>query len=203
MKLILFDFDGVLANTHIMCYKIHKENNPTLEYKFFQSLSSGNFLKLWKKAERENKIIQNPNFHSLYVNGLSKLEMPEELKRIVIKFSEKYFLYVISSTSSDKIRSFLEKEKIAGKFKMILGGDIHENKTEKIKELLENNKLSPKDAIYVTDTTGDIIEAQECGVESIAVSWGLHDKEELLRGKPFALVDTPEELEQKIEEFFK
>ncbi|MFZ1019368.1 MAG: HAD-IA family hydrolase [Minisyncoccia bacterium] len=203
MKIILFDFDGVLANTHIMCYEIHKELNPDLEYKFFQSLSHGNFPELYQKAEKENKIIGNPNFYSKYEKCLSGLETSKELKETIVKLCKKYCLCIISSTASDKIVPFLKKETILEKFKIILGSDIHTSKINKIKKLLADYKISPKDAVFVTDTTGDIMEARECGVESIAVSWGLHDKEYLLAEKPFALVNTPQELEEKIEEFFK
>jgi phosphoglycolate phosphatase len=202
MKLIFFDFDGVLANTHIACFEIHKELNPDLKYDFFQSLSHGNFPELYQKAENENKIIGNPNFYHKYKDRLSGLKMPEELKKTILKLSQKYSLIIVSSSSSALILPFLKKEAIIDKFKTILGRDIHFNKTKKIKKLLADYKISSKDAIFITDTTGDIMEARECGVESIAVSWGLHDKENLLKEKPFALVDTPEELEEKIEEFF-
>jgi phosphoglycolate phosphatase len=203
MKLILFDFDGVLIHTHIVCYEIHKELNPNLKYEFFQSLSHGNFPELYRKAENEKKIIHNPNFRSIYMDRLSGLRMPEELKKIIIKLSEKYSLFIISSTASDRIRPFLEKELIVDKFKMILGSDAHTSKIKKIKKLLADYKLLPKDVIYITDTTGDIMEARECGVQSIAVTWGLHDEDSLLQEKPFALVNTPKELEQKIAEFFR
>jgi phosphoglycolate phosphatase len=203
MKLILFDFDGVFANTHLVCYEIHKELNPDLKYEFFQDLCRGNFHKLFREAESKNEIKDNPNFLSMYANRISGLRMPEALQRTINKLYKNFELYIVSSMSSDRISAFLKKENILDKFKMILGSDINRSKVEKIKKLLSDASISPKDAIFITDTTGDIMEARECGVESIAVSWGLHDKEDLLHEKPFALVDTPQELEQKIEEFFK
>lgn len=203
MKTILFDFDGVLAHTHLMCYEIHKELNPGLKYDFFQSLSHGNFWEIYNKAVSDKKIIHNTNFHNIYNDRLSDLIMPEELKKVIMKLSEKYSLSIISSTDRSQIIPFLEKEKITNKFEMILGREVHVSKVEKIKKLLSDKAASLEDVIFITDTTGDIIEARECGVKSIAVSWGLHNGENLLHEKPFALVDTPQELEQKIEEFFK
>ncbi|MCC7160697.1 HAD hydrolase-like protein [Candidatus Nomurabacteria bacterium] len=203
MKIILFDFDGVLVHTHIMCYEIHKELNPDLKYDFFQSLSHGNFWELYENAVKDKKIKHNSDFQNIYDERLSDLGMPKELKEIVLKLSKKYTLLIISSTHSNQIRALLEKESIADKFKMILGCDIHTSKTEKIKKVLNDYKILPKDVIFITDTTGDIVEARECGVESIAVTWGLHDKDYLSKENPLVLVNTPEELEQKIEEFFK
>lgn len=98
-KLVLFNFDGVLAHTHIMCYEIHKELNPDLKYKFFQDLSNGNFIELYRKARGKDKIVDNPNFASIYKNRILELEMPEELKKVIIELSLKYDLFVISSTN--------------------------------------------------------------------------------------------------------
>ncbi|MEI6280792.1 MAG: HAD-IA family hydrolase [bacterium] len=203
MKTILFDFDGVLVHTHVVCYEIHKELNPNIKYDFFQSLSFGNFQELIEKAKTENKIIVGNDFGKLYKGRLSSLETPEELKKVVVKLSAKYPLFIVSSADSNWISPFLEKESIADKFKKILGSDVHFSKTEKIKNLLIEYKLSPQDVVFVTDTTGDIMEARECEVKSIGVTWGLHEREILAKERPFALVDTPEELERKIEEFFK
>lgn len=203
MKLILFDFDGVLANTHIMCYEIHKELNPNLKWDFFQGLSRGNFWELYNKAVEENKIIHNSDFHNIYNDRLACLEMPEELKKVVVKLSEKYPLFIVSSSAKSQIIPFLEKESLIDKFKMILGREAHVSKTEKIKKIIADFKISPKDIIFVTDTTGDIMEARECEVQSIGVSWGLHNKKYISQEKPLFLVDTPLELEEKIEEFFR
>lgn len=203
MKLIFFDFDGVLANTHIMCFEMHQELNPDIKWDFFQSLSHGNFWELYNRAVSDNKIKHNSNFQNMYNERIMDLKMPENLKKSIIKLSEKYTLHIISSTSKNQIIPFLQKESILDKFKSILGRDTHTSKVEKIKNLLGEHKISPKDAIFVTDTTGDIIEARECGVQSFGVTWGLHDREYLLKEKPLALVNTPEELEEKIEDFLK
>jgi phosphoglycolate phosphatase len=47
---------------------------------------------------------------------------------------------------------------------------------------------------YIGDTTGDILEAREAGVQTVAVTWGWHSREKLVAVHPDFLVDRPEEL---------
>lgn len=201
MKYVLFDFDGVFIHTHLLSYEIHLELNPTLDYKFFKSLSHGNFIEEYTKAVSEKKIVDNPDFEEKYITGSSKLTMPEELKKTVINLSKDYPFAVVSSSSSKLIKPFMEKEGVLPLFSKILGADTHPSKVVKISNLLKEEGISPKDAIFVTDTTGDIHEARKCEVEAIAVTWGMHEKEYLLTEKPWATVDTPAELESKVREF--
>jgi phosphoglycolate phosphatase len=89
------------------------------------------------------------------------------------------------------INTFLKKESIDGFFIDVLGADVHKSKVTKIKMLLDKYKVHPKDAVFITDTLGDVLEANECGVPSIAVTWGLHEKETLSKGNPAKIIENP------------
>ena len=54
----------------------------------------------------------------------------------------------------------------------------------------------------MTDTLGDIREGNIAGVQTIGVTWGVHDRETLEKGSPLAIVDTVFELRDTIERFF-
>jgi phosphoglycolate phosphatase len=47
---------------------------------------------------------------------------------------------------------------------------------------------------YIGDTLGDIHEAHEARVKSIAVTWGYHSRKELEKIKPDYIVDRPKAL---------
>ena len=79
-----------------------------------------------------------------------------------------------------------------------MGNDVHASKTVKNKMLLEKYALSPADAVFITDTLGDIREATECGIPAIGVLWGWHDRETLERGSPAAIVEDPAMLYEAI-----
>lgn len=67
-------------------------------------------------------------------------------------------------------------------FSEILGSDVARDKIRKIKMVLDNNDLNAEDCVFITDTLGDILEARQCGIESIAVTWGYHEAERLQKG---------------------
>ena len=202
-KLVIFDFDGVLADTIRFCYKIHKDINASLTWEKFQGFSDGNFIEGIRKSVEEESYIIPKNFYEFYEKNLYTINIHENLRAVVLRLKNQYNLSIISSTNGSYISNFLKKEKALGYFGDILGSDAHMSKVVKINTLLEKYKIKPKDAVFITDTTGDIMEARKCGVQSITVAWGLHSKDALLREKPFALVNTPQELEEKIEEFLK
>ncbi|MFZ3015756.1 MAG: HAD hydrolase-like protein, partial [Minisyncoccia bacterium] len=61
----------------------------------------------------------------------------------------------------------------------------------------------PKDVVFITDSLGDILEGNECGVKSIGVTWGLHGRETLKKGNPVAIIDDPRDLEGVINNVLK
>jgi len=147
MKLVIFDFDGVLVNTTITIHDI--------------------------------------------------------LRDTFLKLKDNYKLSIISSSWGDIISSFLKKENLTNYFDDILGFDVHTSKVVKIKSLLEKYNVLPKDAVFITDSLGDILESNECDVKSIGVTWGLHDKKTLEKGNPVDIIDDTRELESVINNVLK
>lgn len=198
-KLVIFDFDGVLVDTEELCYKIHKDVNGNLTWEQFQGFSEGNFHEGMKKAVREDSYIIPHNFFELYEKGLSEINIHDILRDAVLHLKDKYKLAIISACGSSFISNSLEKENLTKCFSDILGFDVHTNKSVKIKSLLKKYNIAPEDAVYITDTLGDILEGNECGIKSIGVTWGLHNKETLSRGNPVSIIDDPRDLLKAIQ----
>ncbi len=197
MKLILFDFDGVLVDVLMMHHGIASEVNENLSLNEFRSLFNGN---IYETLAQSPHIKQNPKFFERYDEQSRELMVPEELKDTVSKLSESYTLAIVSATPSWLIIKLLKQAGAYEYFGDILGGDVHQSKIAKNKMLLEKYKVSPEDAVFITDTTGDIKEARECGIKSVAVTWGFHEKETLEKANPEKLVDTPADLLRVIKE---
>jgi phosphoglycolate phosphatase len=201
-KVILFDFDGVLANTLEHAFDIHKLLNPHFLWEEFQKMSDRNFHAEYRKKLEEGNHVHPENYPEEYSKKLAQMNLESELAELVIKLSSVYTLYVVSSTKTSYIQDFLEREKVLNHFTDVLGADIHESKVVKIKSILEKEAIIPNHCLFITDTTGDIHEARECDVPSVCVSWGLHQRERLEKQNPFAVVDTPQELRVSIDTFF-
>ncbi len=201
-KAILFDFDGVLANTLEHAFRIHQLLNPLFLWDEFVKMSDGNFHAEYRKKVATSNHVHPENYPEEYNKQLSQMTLEEQLAVLVKHLAREYTLFVVSSTRSLYIREFFKKEQVISCFSDILGADIHESKVVKIQSILHKEDIRPEHCVFITDTTGDIKEARACGVASIGVSWGLHKRERLQRENPITVVDTPEELLMNIEKFF-
>ncbi len=66
--------------------------------------------------------------------------------------------------------------------------------------MLEKYKTIPENAVFITDTVGDVLEARKCGVKAIAVTWGFHGEATLQKAKPAKIVSTSEDLLKSIKD---
>ncbi len=201
-KVILFDFDGVLAHTLEHAFEIHKTWNPLFLWEEFQKMGEGNFHDEYRKKMALGGHVNPENYPEEYRKKLAQMNLESELAELVTDLSLVYTLYIVSSTKTSYIQDFLEREKVLTHFTDVLGADVHESKVVKIKSILEREAVTPSQCLFITDTTGDIHEARECEVPAVCVSWGLHSRERLEKKNPFAVVDTPGELQATIGNFF-
>lgn len=64
--------------------------------------------------------------------------------------------------------------------------------------VLDEFKTDRKDAVYIGDSEVDIATAKNAGVDGIIVSWGFREKEILIQNGAECIVDTSQELVDKI-----
>jgi phosphoglycolate phosphatase len=102
-------------------------------------------------------------------------------------------LHIISSTKEESIKKFLKYNKL-NYFDEILGYDFHKSKVEKFKYLLNKYNLKSDEVVFVSDTLGDILEAAEVNIRTIAVDYGFHDTDRLKKGNPLKIVSNLDEL---------
>ncbi len=203
-KLVLFDFDGVLVNTFELSFTINKQSNPEMSFEEYATMFNGNFYESFEGKSAKIKFNPHPTFNDEYNKNIRSLSTPEELKTVIKKiFNNGAQLAIISSGGEESIAHFLEKEELLQFFSDILGYETHKNKAVKIKSLLEKYSVGPSDAIIITDTLGDIREANEAGIHSIGVTWGMQERETLEKGNPAEIIDNPADLIPAIEKILK
>jgi len=191
MKAIIFDFDGVLTDTFEFVYKINldiREEKFTREE--YRDFFNGNLFDTPGITEQSDKFykIQNETFKHLKIDP--------NIKKNLLTLS-KYPLFIISSNMEVTINEFLERND-AEVFKDILGFESHTSKVEKFKTIFKKHNLSADDCIFITDTLGDILEANKVGIKTIAVDFGFHDKKRLEKGHPYKIVSSFKEIVETI-----
>lgn len=198
-KLVIFDFDGVIVESLDLWFRITQTNNPGLTKEEYYSMSNGNYIEAFESKE----LIYTEEGLEDYRSNLLLIDSPKEIVSFIENNSNKFLYAIVSSGNEITIKRFLEKENLVNYFTDILGNQTHKSKNTKISTLLEKYSLENKNAVFITDTLGDILESNESEVKSIGVLWGLHDRETLEKGKPEIIIDNPEELEEAIKKVFK
>ena len=206
-KIILFDFDGVIADSFNIAFELNKIIDPKIiTRKDFQDLFNGN-INDWVKdtsyGEEEIKRI-NDEFFARYIPQMKKVKMFSGMKEVIIELAKTYTLLIVSSTIISPIRDFLKRNNILSYFDNIVGSNfVDANKTERMKMVFKKYRVVPKDCVFITDTLGDIREAASLGVQSVGVSWGFQKKENLLRGKPISIAKKPKDLLEIVSNYLK
>lgn len=203
-KCILFDFDGVIADSYKSSFAVAKIMHPMLTEKIHKGLFDGNVFDTHEfeivhtedcKHDIDYYAEYGPHAkeHSRLIRGMDTL---------IRELASDYALFVISSCTAPIIQDFLERNGLSNIFTDILGEESHRRKDEKIRIVFERYGFDAARAVFVTDTLGDIREARTVGVDSIGVSWGFQRSENLKKGDPFRIVDTPEELSRTVRDYF-
>ena len=191
-KVIIFDFDGVIVDSKHLSYSINKEMMPDLEYSEWESWFEGN---LYKKirTEHQNDKSQDLFFEKYNVDIVNLLPI-EGIPEIIKELADKYTLIIISSSSQKAIRDFLNKYDLHHYFSDILGRETHRNKVDKFHIILDKYKIEPHETLIITDTVGDVKEANEVGIKSIGVIWGVHNRDKISKTNPHFIAEKPTDL---------
>ncbi|MDJ0675870.1 MAG: HAD-IA family hydrolase [Calothrix sp. MO_167.B42] len=206
-KVIIFDFDGTIADTLDALVSIanHLANEfgytpiTTEDLAYLRNLNS-------------RQIIKYSGISLLKIPFLVKKVKSElkgkihELKPIVgIKESlaalrdEEHRLGIITSNSADNVTDFLKNNDLEVFFDFIYSGVTIFGKTTIINNALKQNNLSSQQVIYVGDETRDVEASKKANIKVIAVAWGFNSHEVLAKQNPDFLIHQPKELLQVIQ----
>jgi phosphoglycolate phosphatase len=196
---LIFDFDGVLADSGDLAFEIVREisRRQKLEQ------PTGDFLRL-NSTEKVISYLKLGPWKVLYYLFWGRRQMWLRRKEIELhpwsvdllnaarKLAER--LYVLSTNSPGFIVSILETSKALQFTDAVIGNASLLTKQFKIKRLITRNRLNTNRTFLIGDETRDIEAAKRAGIKSIAVGWGYHSMKLLQAYRPDFAVETPEEL---------
>lgn len=186
MKAILFDFDGVIHNTfdaHLE--KIREFSGYPLTEEEYRDMHMGNFHGHSVDALRNVDWLAYRDFVRKH---FTDLVMDDGVKETLRTLRNRWDLFIVSSGGENVIRGYLEKNGASEFFCEILGREFHTSKIQKFQHLFRQYGFGGNNAVYVTDTLGDILEAREVGLDSVAVDFGFHPRETLEKGHPYTII---------------
>jgi len=190
IKSIIFDFDGVIHDTLELAFNISKTLYHNLSLDDYKDFFNGNVY-AGDTVSDENK---NKKFFSMQNKQFKELIIEREIKAELLKMKDQFDLFVISSNMETTLNNYFENNNIIHIFKKVLGVETHKSKVEKFKMLQKEFSLTKENSIFITDTLGDIREANKIGFNTIAVDFGFHERERLKIGKPLKIISNFKEL---------
>ncbi len=201
-KVLLFDFDGTIADTADAIVKIYNEIAREHGYVL---ISKQNLAAMRSKSVIENMryagvpLLQLPfiikRVRDELRHEVANVKIIEGVKEAICALKEKgYKLYIVSSNSQENIKSFLEHNEIK-EFEDVFSVFNLFGKHTKIKQLIKAYNWDPASVVYVGDEARDIDAAKRAGIGSIAVLWGSNAEDLLMQSKPDQIIKNPAELE--------
>lgn len=199
-KLIIFDFDGVLADSFDNFYLFIRDAMKHVglflapdEYRnfFIGNVHQGfiDFINDKKKYSAFSKF-RKSNYDKYYTAKL--FPGASEVLRALEK---KYILTIASSGQQSNIISLLKKNSIRNLFGLILA-DSKTTKENMVREILDKYKEVTQDAVMITDTCGDVSMAKKLGLKTIAVTWGFHSRSTLVKARANKIANNFKSLEK-------
>ncbi len=209
IKLVIFDFDGTLADTKeniILTFQMTMKElgveiksrqecaatiGLTLEDAFkvlYPGMAAEKYILLrdtYRRIFKENRKILVPGLFPKVMETL------EELRR------RGYLMSIASSRQSPSLQSFLEDMKIAHLFEYAVGGDNVEHPKpapDAVLQILRHYNLSAEEAFVVGDMPFDINMATNAGVKSCGVTWGNADAAQLRESGANYVIDKMSQL---------
>ncbi|TFH14298.1 MAG: carotenoid oxygenase [Lentisphaerales bacterium] len=203
-NVLIFDFDGTIADTYHYIVNISNSLAPEFGYSLIRSDEVDALRdKTIKEVIRHLKvpILKIPAIVARGKNDFLKdisqvqpahglIDVLHELKRCGMRMG------ILSSNTALNITRFLESHRLTEVFDFIQSTFMIWSKNISIRKILMTKGLSVNDVLYIGDEARDILAAKKAGVRSVSVTWGYNSAVPLEAHEPDYLLSRPEELLQ-------
>lgn len=201
-KVIIFDFDGTIADTVDALVSI--ANGLAQKFGYIPI------------TQEELALLRNLNSREIIkYSGISILKIPFLVKKVKSELKSKikelkpisgiketlvvlnnngYRLGIITSNSQENVTDFLRVNDLDNLFDFVYSGVTIFGKTTIINNVLKQKQIKPQEVIYVGDETRDIEASKKANIKVIAVTWGFNSQEVLAKQNPNFLIQEPYEL---------
>lgn len=200
-KILIFDFDGTIADTHHYIIKIANGLAPEYGFKPIE----------WEEAEAlrdktAKEIISHLGVPILKIpailtrakrifhEGINDVKLIDGLHDVLHELHSRGILMgIVSSNAADNIKHFLENHDLRV-FDFLHSTTKIWSKHHSLAKLIKSRGFARENVLYVGDETRDISAARKCGIQSVAVSWGYNSRKALAADSPDFLLEKPAEL---------
>lgn len=203
-RILIFDFDGVLADTlddmlryaGQVCAELGHPRNPTQAD--LEALDRMEFVEFGRQLQLpENQVhdFAQRNFE-LFARQLQPPKIFDGMQETLAQLSATSRIGIVTGNATRVVRGFLQHHGLAGYVDAMLTSDDVGSRVEKIRRVARDLG-APRSEIYVIgDAVSDIRAARQASTMSVAVTWGHQSREKLEGEAPDHVVHSPGELLQ-------
>lgn len=202
MKLILFDFDGVLADTlddmlnfaQAVCAEMGFDRIPTPAD--LDALETMSFVEYGKQLGIPPQLAGE--FASRCLKRFIEKPHPPKIfagmAQVIEQLSARHTLAIVTGNTTRAVEDFLSTNNIRQFVSAVFAVDQPGSKVEKIQKAKSQLATEADAVYYVGDAVSDIHAARQALVKSVAVSWGHQSLGKLVNAQPDYIVHTPWEI---------
>jgi AHBA synthesis associated protein len=200
--IIIFDFDGVLADTRQfmlqmsgeVCTQLGHPCTPTpadqeaLPAMSFDNLGRQLGIPEEKIPEYTRRILDAFNTHPEPMPAFHGME------QIVPQLADHFRLGLVTGNGGGMVRKFLSHYRLDGCFEIVLSLEDPGSRVEKVQRILSTLGNGAGQAYMIGDSVSDIHAARQAGISSVAVAWGHQSLAKLRRANPDLIAEKPADL---------
>ena len=201
-KILIFDFDGVLADSlddmlqyaREVCAQLGHACDPTPAN--LEALDIMSFAELGRQLGVPDHQIEVfiQRVFKLFISGERPPKIIPGLEYILVQLAQKHKISIVTGNTSAFVRPFLDRYGLLDCVEIILDVNDPGSRAEKILKVTNDLNGHTQRVYMIGDAVSDIWAAHQAGVKSLAVSWGHQSREKLMSANPDFLVDSPQEL---------
>ncbi len=202
-KVLIFDFDGTLADTFEVGLGIFNQLSEEFGFRPIVEAEIPAARKMTARELIEAYGISHRKVPQIAARGLKLLHgrmgevrpfaaIPEVLQTLR---SRGYVLGILTSNSEENVRLFLQRSGLEI-FQFVRTSSRLFGKAREIRHLLRKYRWAKQEVVLFGDECRDIEAARKSGLPIVAVSWGFNSPEALAKLQPEALISQPAELAQ-------
>ena len=206
-KLIIFDWDGTLMDSQARIVACLDESARDLslpaltknQYKNVIGLGLSEAIRqLYPDLDTSHvqSFADRYRYHFLTANDTPS-GLFADVKIMLQKLIDKGFMLAVATGKARRgLDRVLEETQLESFFHGSRCADETRSKPhpQMLEELLDEFGLISDDAIMVGDTEYDMLMARTVGMDALAVSYGVHDKDNLMKHEPLSCLDSINEL---------
>jgi phosphoglycolate phosphatase len=201
MSTIIFDFDGVLADTldDILRFGQQACDELGVEHRVVPAdlteLEVMSFATFGQACGVPEGLLEEfVRRCGVKFAGQAPPAIYAGMREVVSELAGPHSLAVVTGNTAGNVEAFLQEHGLQGCVRLVYGVDTPGSKAEKIRMATSQLAADGEAVFMVGDSASDMLAARQAGVISIAVGWGHQTVSVLLRASPDYLARSPEDL---------